>query len=476
MTEDKLMADAPEDGTVEGSKVQRFRVDRTGEVLSIRGDLGDLTDLQCLEGMVSENTEFDALHFSGCTWIGTNNFFNALKKYNRRITLRNLSYFVYQYMRLHRDFNTVFLLESVFLPFCDDNFTDSKYRLIERSVWTAWALDQDYFMESNTREYSTTPCPYIIPDRFISEKDYVLKMPLIEASFLEEWSFLAKSIHFFNISFGLSGQIILGVRDQLESIVENIRIQIENVTNGLVMLRPNFVISELASVPRILGYIHSKANTLIEHISRIRQNGTLSYMKFLRLSWQYKPGEERVYRDIYLEYAKIFLDLHQIGHEMENFGYNVTNSIYALDCSEKLREELNSIEDLEGETLAQLRERMMIMDIMSEDSWPDTKDLILVEISEITNKVEKSGVTLQGLDLARQVLDHRSRESQVIESEYNHLPWQQVRKSYIAKICEKLVTDQEKCAFDFFLNDHNEESAAQDPNAEVAQPGDALFF
>lgn len=461
----------------ESLKKRRFLVAKSGKSLAFRGDLMDVTDMKCLVDMIDEETEIDAIDFSNCTWLGINNLMNALIAYNRQIIIHNVQFNVYQYLRFHHHFNTIFRLESVFLPFVGSDFDSISFQLVKSSEWETWPLDRDYFSEPKENRYLIVPCAFALPSRFYQKSQLLFGLPQTFEQFGLELSFIVKSIHLYDISFGLTIQTIIGIKDQIESIVENIRIQVQNISSGIAVLKPDYATQELNLISAIFAFIRDKSIDLIKRIEEIKANCLKLYLTILKKILAFTAGDEKELRDIYLVYVKQLNQVAEVGIEIEDFGFNLSQQIYALDCTKNLRTEVLSVEDVNSDELSAIRENMMIMDIISEDSWSDTREIILTEIDEITKKIEQSGVTLQALDLARQVLEHRVRESQHIQNEYQKQPWEEVKSRYLDLVVEKLVTDQEKFAFEFFINERNSKIGEPVGKKEQdTQPGDVLFF
>ncbi len=98
-------------------------------------------------------------------------------------------------------------------------------------------------------------------------------------------------------------------------------------------------------------------------------------------------------------------------------------------------------------------------------------------LNELEEEINSCIVLFQGLDLLRQVLEHRRKEAEEIllildmDSKEKDQNWQQIEDDFIVKIKKLLVTDQEKYAFSFYFT-HIDLEANDDSRA----PGEMLLF
>ena len=143
---------------------------------------------------------------------------------------------------------------------------------------------------------------------------------------------------------------------------------------------------------------------------------------------------------------------------------------------------LKFIKHLEGKDLTaeQMQTLVDIYDIS--DPMADEKDYLIENIADMYSRskkeVEGLSTTIQGCDLIRQIMEHRIKEADVLESYIggfgNDLMSaaisEQFRGELIQTIKRKMVTDQEKYAFGYFIADY----AAEAPPS--AQPGEILLF
>ena len=105
-------------------------------------------------------------------------------------------------------------------------------------------------------------------------------------------------------------------------------------------------------------------------------------------------------------------------------------------------------EQMNLELLSRVRDQFEIMDIMSEDSWEDTKPLIQKDLKAIQDYRKSCCVILQGFDLCRQVLEHRLSEVEVIINNKGNLS--EIRTQVLEAITARMVTEQEKYCCRFF--------------------------
>ena len=166
-----------------------------------------------------------------------------------------------------------------------------------------------------------------------------------------------------------------------------------------------------------------------------------------------------------------------IASKFEECGPSIGDELTKLRVVNILKSGLTKVSDMDDEMLEEIREAFSIMDMMSEDSWPDTKVEIMKEINNIEVMVGKCIVTLQGFDLLRQILEHRYNEGLVIDEQLDdivagNVHWAGLKDALYEKIGQHLVTDQEKAAYSFYLP----EGFKQHGQVERHEPGDVLLF
>ena len=114
------------------------------------------------------------------------------------------------------------------------------------------------------------------------------------------------------------------------------------------------------------------------------------------------------------EYSKHINDLRNLTSKCEDYGASIGKSISGLRSTHVLKNSFAYLRKLEGEDLEEVRRAFAIMDVLSEDSWEETRPLVMAEIDGCELLVGKAVVTLQAFDLVRQIIEHRISESDTI--------------------------------------------------------------
>lgn len=166
-----------------------------------------------------------------------------------------------------------------------------------------------------------------------------------------------------------------------------------------------------------------------------------------------------------------------IEQGFEDCGPSIGDELTKLRVVNVLKGGVSKVYEMDDEMLEEVREAFSIMDIMSEDSWPDTKIEIMKEVDKIESMVGKCITTLQGFDLLRQILEHRYNEGKLIDDQLNgiksgELHWAVLKDGIYEKIGQHLVTDQEKAAYGFYLP----VGLNQQGDVERQEPGGVLLF
>ncbi len=193
-----------------------------------------------------------------------------------------------------------------------------------------------------------------------------------------------------------------------------------------------------------------------------------------------------------LTFPDFLPDLRALTDLMEDRGVAVGNLIHNLNLVTGIKHSLGilALRSLDVDELEDLRDDFEIMDIDSEESWPDTLSVLESEIAELIQMRSDFMVPVQGFDLARQVLEHRIDELVAIEDKWagTGIPapdtMETLRETLRDKMSSRLITDQERHAFRFHFPvspaserlDTDSQSEAVDNEEDPMDPGEMMFF
>ncbi len=165
----------------------------------------------------------------------------------------------------------------------------------------------------------------------------------------------------------------------------------------------------------------------------------------------------------------------------EDFGVVIGQlyAVYELKKVEKPYLAALSGRVMDADEIQNVIDIYCIMDPMADDQ-EYLLEAIGAYFHEIDNEIAKISTISQGCDLVCQIVEHRIKETQIIQNFYNGAikgnpeakpeGIAEFRKELMDLIKKRMVTDQEKFAMKFFMP---EESVVE---KSAAQPGDMMLF
>lgn len=177
--------------------------------------------------------------------------------------------------------------------------------------------------------------------------------------------------------------------------------------------------------------------------------------------------------------AHLQSSLTQITSLIEDVGTSSITHIMELGTIDEISRAFDSltIQSVNQETLDKIREIMMLVDPLNATSWEGTKSEVFEELSEIESLVNECLMQFQDFDLLRQVLEHRILEAEMVrdvipELKDINISWETVRMMMVEQMRKRLLTDQEKYSFSFFLPGVDEGMEEE----ERISAGDVILF
>ena len=168
-----------------------------------------------------------------------------------------------------------------------------------------------------------------------------------------------------------------------------------------------------------------------------------------------------------------------LSKAIEEAGVSLGALLFAVVTFRAIRGDVDAtFKRLPKESIAKILESLDIMNPMAED---DVEEAVRDVISESENgeaDVDSCIVVLQAFDLVRQILEHRAQEYTILETALPNLAkgaitWESVRDDIVKQIKKRMVTDQEKSAFERYLGYLEDPSAKKE---EASAPGDVMLF
>ena len=165
---------------------------------------------------------------------------------------------------------------------------------------------------------------------------------------------------------------------------------------------------------------------------------------------------------------------------IEDAGVSLGEILGSIKMFVHVRADLNlglSSTNFDSANLPKLLEILGIMNPDAETDLEEARSEILAEAQLAERDLSACIVVLQSFDLVRQILEHRDAEVKVLlknmlDYKNQNCHWTIVRDLVIDKLTAKMVTDQEKKAFGYFLKylQPSRDSAAS------SSPGDVMMF
>jgi hypothetical protein len=168
-----------------------------------------------------------------------------------------------------------------------------------------------------------------------------------------------------------------------------------------------------------------------------------------------------------------------VSKAIEEAGVSLGALLFSVVTFRAIRGDVDAeFPKLPKESIAKILESLDIMNPMAEDDVKEAMKDVIAESENGESDVEACIVILQAFDLVRQILEHRTQEYEILEQSLPKLAqgditWESLRDDIVKQIRKRMVTDQEKSAFECYLG------YLEDPNAqkeETSTPGDVMLF
>lgn len=155
---------------------------------------------------------------------------------------------------------------------------------------------------------------------------------------------------------------------------------------------------------------------------------------------------------------------------MESSGLALGNLVAAFSYEQTIFDALDALEKVDGACLESMRDTFEIMDIEGDDDWGETCSLLRRDADSARAIGGELLTTLQGFDLARQILEHRVAELDMLATLCGD-PDAMIARLH-DEIASRLVSDQESAAYGLLFPDEAAKRALDEREA----PGEMLMF
>lgn len=461
------------------TKNSRFRVYKFEGVILVNGSINDTTKFSTLDEMVSENElTIDCQKLDSASWLGLSNFCKYLSGLNKVVTFQNIPASIYKYFKLLPDLSSNIKVKSMGVEIIqpgallarmvEESFIESLFKAQGQLL----KMDEGYlfgFAAHNTRSIK------LDPDKL--DKDF--KHQFCQQN-PDETQFFFCYLFFVAATVGLAADIVRSVDLSLSQLLSNIITRMENAYEGVLVVVKDIKSDKVQKLKELLDLSRSHCDKEAQDIEKVHEGLERAIGKFQMLMLDAQGTRKQDIYQVIEEVKETMIGCVKLSEAMEDIGSTIGMGILSLTSFDELKKYINAIESnsMSEDNLSIIRDKFNIMDPMSADSWDDTKVEIIAELDHIDSDISRCTVVLQGFDLTRQVLEHRIAESQKVGTLLPQLVsasihWMEIKTALSTMIADKLVTEQEKAAYAFYLPEGFE---AYKSTTTRKNPGDVLLF
>jgi hypothetical protein len=452
----------------------RFRVHRDNGLVTFYGSIGDAPDTAALDGILLNDSICDMQHLAFASWIGLVVLGEYIRERQLKLTFRSLPFGVYDALRLNEAFVDQ-VLESAELPLVNVTTQRISYEVIDLRLLRQDADEGKEWVYPKPGFLLLVPLRYVFQDRIASRSMGPLPVQVLTdrkemASFwLQYGSFCQSTVEICNAlvhtaRFNMM-QILLEIKAKTAAGEQALQLIDATVHHALVSRMEAIMQDIKALFDGLSSEMQEKFDACVQ---------ALAHISLLALD---KGCDLPQFAASLHSFAQSIEGLTHIATTCEDCGASIGARLSSQRPGAVIKQGLAAVTDPPAEQLQALRTAFAIMDIMSEDDWPASRELIMAEIDAIEALTNSCVVILQVFDMMRQILEHRIHEMKLVTAAFQnqgaaHLLDPELREAVLHAIGVQMVTDQEKAAFSFYLPDGYQKFG----QTERKEPGDVLLF
>ena len=456
---------------ISDKKERRFRVHKSKNEVFFYGSLTDTTTFEALEDVLVDGCICDFKELDFASWMGLTALNSYIVGKGFKVTIRNIPRQIYDCLKI-LDGTDSLMFESSQI-WCIDKEKAS----LSRKVYNFNDLEAKYEDSELIEDQNNL---LMLPKRFALQSAFKCELPIMFSKGwmkddCEEATFWLSYVSFVQATLDLSSTLLYATESNLLELISLIAVTVEGGEQGLKIVDPKTSYTLVARLKENIEKVKASCDSITAQMALHEDKTRKVLAKIIKEASE--PTSKEAFFDLIKEYFQNIGDISSLAAKFEESGPAIGDELTKLRVVMTLKNGLTNVTQLEGEKLEAIREAFAIMDIMSEDSWPDTKTEILNEIDTIEARIGKCVTTLQGFDLLRQILEHRYNEGDIIKEQLDdvikeNIHWAGLKDALFEKIGKQLVTDQEKAAYAFYLP----EGFSQYGEVDRKEPGDVLLF
>jgi hypothetical protein len=452
----------------------RFRVYREQGEVKFFGSLGDTTHLAMLDGVLTNGSVCDLSGMSFASWNGLATLGSYIQSKNFLVSFKALPFQIYDSLRIMKCYQEQ-TIESAELPCVEINKGVVHFEVINLQNLRKSAEGTEEWVYPRPGVLLLVPLRYVFPDLLVKRSTGHLPLE-VKTTRMDIASFWLQYASFCQSTIEISICLIQAAKINVLNILNEIKAKMSAGEQALKLLDPRMSYTLVHRLDGMITEIDRDFDGLSEKIQDkfvelLAKLGNLS-VKALQ-----KGCELDTFSLTLKDYAEAITSLISIESTCEDSGSAIGGRFSSLRSTQVLKTALANVSNPSAESIAAIRDAFAIMDMMSEDDWFATRELVMAEIGLIETLIGRCVVTLQVFDMMRQILDHRIREMELVVNAFKEnggeaLLSSDLKDAVLGKIGAHLVTEQEKAAFSFYLPDGFEQFG----QSERKEPGDVLLF
>ena len=462
------------------SNNNRFYVVQENQVVLLHGVLFDGVNLKILDDLLKTNDVLDFSNVQYASWQALINFHEYLSNLGKPVSLKNIPNPIYNSLKLIKDFSKNIRVGSFELRFI--HYNEGSIEIISRKVnikrfpgiFNAqgnFGSINDYFPLSTQWQMLPRNGFYdgIIPkyDEYIIDNNFEIFL----------YSYLSFTLSNFHLANDILRSVFISVSGQLKRLVLSVTSFIEALKSFGIEVADKPV-KELEKMQKGVESYCTKEMDLLD--------STIQEIELIIAEYQSDLLKgEAITDDKFIKYlsksVEKIMKCEGIPGTLDETGAIFGEILFENNENEEIRKLIGQIDadSVNPETLAKVRGVLNIMNPISEDSWEETLEDVYEEINVLDTLFKQCVPLLQGFDLTMQVVDHRLNEQKEIDNflknKQDKYDWNELRKNLINKVNSKLVTEQEKYSFAYYLKTNlvDEKNSKLDPGLNAKS---TLFF